>query len=98
VERTCFVYILRCSDGTYYVGHSNNPEKRLAEHNRGSGARYTSSRYPVDLVYSENSVDKNSAIAREKQIKNWSRFKKEALINNDISLLKSLAKSKVKKN
>jgi putative endonuclease len=71
-----FCYILECSDGTYYTGWSTDPQRRLKEHNSGSGARYTRSRRPVQLVYQEELPDKKAALKRERAIKALSRPKK----------------------
>jgi putative endonuclease len=89
-----FVYILKCSDKSYYTGVTSNLEKRLNEHNSGSLKGYTSERLPVELVYSNRFNDINDAIRAEKQIKGWSRAKKEALIRGDFEALVNLSKSK----
>jgi putative endonuclease len=73
------VYLARCSDGTLYTGITTNPERRLAEHNAGSGAYYTRARLPVVLVYRETTTDRSSALRREYAIKQLSRAEKEAL-------------------
>lgn len=91
-----FVYILKCSDNSYYTGVTNNFEKRVNEHQSGLIKGYTSSRLPVKLVFSETFSDINQAIRFEKQVKGWSRKKKEALINGDFDLLVKL--SNIKKN
>jgi putative endonuclease len=89
-----YVYILKCSDGSYYTGVTNNMEKRLAEHNSDDSATsYTSKRRPVELVYHQQFNDINQAIELEKQIKGWSRRKKEALINEDWEKLKLYSKN-----
>jgi len=76
-----FVYILKCADGTYYCGSTNNPEKRLKVHNESKrGAHYTKIRRPVTLVYSERFETKGEALKREYQLKTLTRVKKEALI------------------
>ena len=75
-----FVYIVRCSDGTYYTGWSSDPDRRVVEHNRGRGGRYTRTHGPVTLVYREHLPDRGSAMRREVQIKNYSRERKERLI------------------
>ncbi|MBX3093946.1 MAG: GIY-YIG nuclease family protein [Cryobacterium sp.] len=82
-----FVYILRCSDGSYYVGSTRNIETRLEQHNSGNGARYTSSRTPVTLVFCEEFEDVGEAFALEKRIQGWSRAKREALIEGRFDLL-----------
>ncbi|MCQ3938909.1 MAG: GIY-YIG nuclease family protein [Chloroflexi bacterium] len=76
---TCFCYILECSDGTYYTGWTTNPERRVAQHNRGTGARYTRTRRPVKLVYLEEQPDKIAALKRERAIKALPRKKKMEL-------------------
>jgi len=88
------VYILLCSDGTYYVGITNNLERRLDEHQGGldGSQSYTFRRRPVKLVFKQGFRDVNDAIAWEKQIKGWSRKKKEALIQGKFDLLPTLAK------
>ena len=91
-----FVYILKCSDKSYYTGVTNNLEKRLAEHQSGMIRGYTSTRLPVKLVYSANFNNVNEAIRFEKQVKGWNRKKKEALIRGDFDALIQLSKSKTK--
>lgn len=76
-----FTYILRCADGTYYTGWTNNLEKRLAAHNAGTASKYTRSRRPVELVYHECFETKEEAMGREWRIKQLTRAQKEALIN-----------------
>jgi len=78
-----YVYILRCSDGTYYTGYARDVGRRLQEHNKGRAAKYTSGRRPVELVYYESCEDKSLAAKREYEIKQWSRAKKQALIDGD---------------
>ena len=73
------VYVARCGDGTLYTGVTTNPERRLAEHNRGCGAAYTRSRLPVVLVYLERVADRSHALRREHAIKQMSRAEKESL-------------------
>jgi predicted GIY-YIG superfamily endonuclease len=73
------VYLARCRDGSLYTGITTDPERRLAEHNAGSGAAYTRSRLPVVLVYREIVSDRSSALRREHAIKRLSRAAKEAL-------------------
>ncbi len=91
-----YVYILKCSDESYYTGVTNNLERRLFEHNSGIIKGFTSSRLPVELVFAERFSDISDAIRFEKQIKGWSRKKKEALIKRDFDLLVELAKKKSK--
>lgn len=73
---TVFCYIVECSDGTYYTGWTTDPERRMAQHNRGTGARYTKTRRPVKLVYLEQQPDKIAALKRERAIKALPRKKK----------------------
>jgi predicted GIY-YIG superfamily endonuclease len=83
-----FVYILRCADGSYYVGKTDDLLTRLTEHQCGVGADYTSVRRPVEMVYAEEHITTRSAKERELQLKGWSRAKKEALIALDLKRLK----------
>jgi putative endonuclease len=93
-----YVYILKCSDGSYYTGVTSNLESRMFKHNSGSYPEsYTSSRRPLELVFYCEFTDTNLAIDKEKQIKRWSRAKKEALINGDFDVLVNLAKKKFDK-
>ena len=92
--KTYYVYILLCSDNSYYTGGTNNIERRVGEHfDSFSQNTYVSKRLPAKLVYCEATHDIKQAIASEKQIKGWSRKKKEALINGDYELLKELSVS-----
>ena len=77
---THFVYIVRCVDGTLYTGYARDPHKRVQAHNAGRGARYTSGRRPVYLVYTEAFRSRTNALKREYRLKRLSRPKKEALI------------------
>lgn len=79
VTMTCYCYIIECADGTYYTGWTTNPERRLAQHNKGVGARYTKTRRPVKLVYLEEQADKRAALKRERAIKALPRKKKMEL-------------------
>ncbi|MDO8358814.1 MAG: GIY-YIG nuclease family protein [Devosia sp.] len=89
--RAC-VYILRCADGSYYVGNTRRSlDIRLREHNDGTFPGYTSARRPVDLVYSEHADTLIAAFQRERQLKGRSRRKKEALINGQVHLLPDFA-------
>lgn len=89
-----WVYILRCADGSYYVGshRGDDLDRRITEHQSGHHDGYTARRLPVELVYSEWFSLIVDAIAAERQIKGWSRAKKEALIAGDFALLKQKAK------
>ncbi len=87
------LYILRCSDGSYYVGHTDDLEARVAAHQRGDIDGYTRTRRPVRIVFSEQLPTRLEALERERQVKGWSRAKKEALIKGNWSRLSRLADS-----
>ncbi len=89
---TAWAYILRCADGSYYVGSTRDLATRLWEHGEGSGAEYTRRRLPVELVWSGEYPNVGEAFAWEKRIQGWSRAKREALINEDFDSLPALAK------
>ena len=91
------MYILKCGDDSYYVGSTKNLDWRIAQHQSGKGSRYTSGRLPVELVYGEEYDRVVDAYAREKQIQNWGRAKREALINGNQETLPPLAKKKFEK-
>lgn len=86
-----YMYILKCVDGSYYIGSTRNLELRLRQHQSGVGANHTKNRLPVTLLYYEKFTRIDLAFYREKQVQRWSRKKKEALIKNDIVELKRLA-------
>ena len=88
-----YMYILRCSDGSFYTGSTNNLERRLEEHNSGEGSNYTNKRLPVKLVYYEEFQRIDEAFYKEKQVQGWSRSKKEALIKGDFDSLPHLSKA-----
>lgn len=85
--------MLKCADGHYYVGHSDNLEARLAAHQSGSIGGYTQNRRPVELVWTETFGTRAEALAAERQIKGWSRAKKQALIAGNWDLISELARS-----
>ena len=88
-----YVYILKCADNTYYTGITSNITLRVLEHQTGKHkGSYTSSRRPIELVFYAEFTDINMAIEKEKQIKKWSKAKKEALINGNFEDLPNLAK------
>lgn len=89
---TFFVYILRCADGSYYIGHTDNLDKRFWEHQMGFVSSYTRKRRPLELVYTEQFPTREQAKAREHQLKGWSRAKKEALIKGNFARLQELAR------
>lgn len=76
----CYTYMVECSDGSFYTGWTNDLEKRIKAHNEKRGAKYTRSRTPVRLVYYEAYTEKQDAMRREYEIKQYSRREKEALI------------------
>jgi putative endonuclease len=88
---TGYVYILRCSDGSYYVGSTSNLDARVESHQRGRGGHYTSRRQPVTLVWAGEFESISAAFAFEHQVKGWRRDKKEALIANRFDLLPYLS-------
>jgi len=79
---THYVYIVRCSDGSLYTGYARDPKEREKVHNSGRGAKYTSRRLPVSLVYSEACESRSAALKREYQVKRLSRTAKEQLLND----------------
>ena len=87
------MYILLCSDGSYYTGSTIDLERRLEQHQNGEGANHTKRRLPVTLVYYEEYPRIDIAFYREKQVQGWNRKKKEALIEGKIELLPELAKA-----
>ena len=91
-----WMYILRCADGSYYVGSTRNLEARLWMHQQGLGAEYTKHRLPVELVYACQFDRVDEAFAMEKRVQGWSRKKREALIRGDYDALPALA-SRAKK-
>ena len=85
-------YMLRCSDGRYYVGHTDDLERRVAQHQHGEVPGFTKTRRPVALVWSENFPSRAEALEVERQLKGWRREKKEALIDGDWADISALAK------
>ena len=85
-----YVYILRCSDGSLYIGSTADLDMRVARHNRGDGCAFTARRTPVTLLYSESHATRTQAMSRERRLKRWTRAKKEALIAGDLAALKKL--------
>jgi putative endonuclease len=89
-----YMYILKCANNTYYTGSTKDLERRIEEHQTGFGANYTKKHLPVELVYFEKFDRIDFAFIREKQVQNWSRKKKEALIKGEYELLKKFSSSK----
>jgi putative endonuclease len=87
-------YLLRCNDGSYYTGHTDHLERRIAQHHAGSLGGYTAARRPVEFLWSENFPTREEALAAERRIKGWSRAKKEALVRGDWEGLRLLARNR----
>ena len=86
-----WLYILRCADGSFYTGHTDALEVRLAEHQSGKYPGYVSRRRPVTLVFSQEFSTREEALSAESRVKGWSRTKKEALVQGDWGALSELA-------
>ncbi|MGY6559957.1 MAG: GIY-YIG nuclease family protein [Nitritalea sp.] len=86
-----YMYILECSDGSYYTGSTKYLNLRLAQHQAGKGSKHTRKRLPVKLLYFEEYARVDEAFYREKQVQGWSRKKKEALMKGFTDELKKLA-------
>ncbi len=89
-DKRYYVYILRCKDKAFYTGLTDNVERRFQEHLTGEDTFYTKYNQPIKIVYKEEFSNLLDAQKREGQIKGWTHKKKEALINNDLQLLKKL--------
>jgi putative endonuclease len=89
-----WVYILECSDGTYYTGSTSSLDCRMVQHQTGTLGGYTASRLPILLVFQQQFPDIREAISAERRIKGWSRAKKDALIRGDFALLRKLSRSR----
>lgn len=89
-----WVYVLRCTDGSYYTGHTDNLENRIAQHSSGAiPSCYTFSRRPIECMFSQAFPTREEALASEQQIKGWGRKKKEAMIRGDWAEVSRLARS-----
>jgi predicted GIY-YIG superfamily endonuclease len=86
-----WVYLLLCADDSFYVGHTDNLEARIAEHHAGARGGFTLSRRPVTVVFTEEFPSRDEALVRERQIKGWSRAKKKALCRGDWDEIRRLA-------
>ena len=93
-KKMFWVYILRCADGSYYTGHSDNLEMRIGQHQAGECAGYTVTRRPLELIWSQECPTREEALSAERQIKGWSRKKKEAMMRGDWAEVSRLAQSK----
>ena len=89
-----WLYILKCADGSYYTGSTVNLPLRLAQHGAGERSEYTRHRRPFELVYSQEFPSEHEAFLRERQVKGWSRAKKEAIIRGDFEALVELSRSR----
>ena len=89
-----WVYVLKCSDGSYYTGHTDDLERRIGMHQSGEIPGYTHTRRPVALMYSQPCATREEALSAELQIKGWSRAKKEALARGDWAQINQLARGK----
>ena len=87
-----WVYMLRCRDGSYYAGHTDASEARIAQHEAGQGSDWTRRRLPVELVWADYAASREEALAFERRIKGWTRAKQEALIAGDWSEIGRLAR------
>jgi len=87
-------YLLRCSDGSFYAGHTDDLDARMGQHHAGLAGGYAAARRPVMLVWTESFVSRDEALAAERQIKGWSRAKKQALIAGDWNRLHMLARNR----
>ncbi len=85
--------MVHCADQTFYVGHSDDLERRIAQHEAGDGAGYTQPRLPIKLVWYESFASRREALEAERKVKGWSKAKKLALIRGDWAMIKSLARN-----
>ena len=91
--QSSWVYIVECSDRSYYTGATTNLEQRIGQHNTGTFDGYTCSRRPVKLLWSQEFGDIREAIEAERKLKKWTRLKKEALMRGDFDMLHELSRS-----
>ena len=89
-----WVYILHCADNSYYTGHTDNLETRFSQHQTGENDCYTARRQPLKLIWSQECSSREEALSAERQIKGWSRRKKEAMMRGDWTEVSRLAQSK----
>ena len=90
-----YAYLLRCNNGSYYAGHTDNLEVRFLQHQTGAYGAYTANRRPVVLVWSDSFMSRDDAFWIEQKLKGWSRAKKEALIAGDWELISKLARNRM---
>jgi len=91
MDRPFFAYVLACGDGSFYVGHTDDLETRLSQHQAGCGCSWTGSRQPVRLVWSQEFATRDEAKEIERQLKGWSRAKKATLAKGEFDLLHDLS-------
>ena len=89
-----WVYVLRCVDGSYYTGHTDDLNRRVGMHQHGEIPDYTTKRRPVELLFSQECVTREEALSAELQIKGWSRAKKEALMRGEWAEVNRLSRGK----
>jgi predicted GIY-YIG superfamily endonuclease len=89
-----WVYMLRCRDGSYYTGHTDDLERRIAEHHCGTTPCYTHDRRPLQLVFSQDLATREEALGMERRLKGWSRAKKEALVDGNWEAINRLGRGK----
>ncbi|TPG43328.1 GIY-YIG nuclease family protein [Sphingomonas koreensis] len=89
-----WAYLLHCGDGSFYAGHTDNLESRIAQHASGKGSDYTARRQPISFAWAQDFPSRLEALEAERRIKGWSRAKKEALVAGDWRLLSQLARSR----
>ncbi|WP_370191033.1 GIY-YIG nuclease family protein [Qipengyuania sp.] len=89
-----YAYILRCNDGSYYTGHTDDLDLRVAQHRTGAHGGYTAKRLPVTLLWSQDFPTRDEAFDAERRIKGWTRAKKEALIAGDWDRISQLARNR----
>ena len=89
-----YVYILSCADGSYYTGHTDNLDQRMAQHGDGTGCAYTSKRRPLQLLWATDCQTRTEAFDPERRLHGWSRAKKEALMRGDFAALPGLARNR----
>ncbi|WP_022684890.1 TrmH family RNA methyltransferase [Sphingomonas phyllosphaerae] len=91
-----YVYILRCADGSYHTGHTDDLERRIAEHQAGTTPGDTQDRQPVELMWAQNFPSRIEALERERQVKDWSRAKQETLFRNDREELGAMVQGRLR--
>jgi predicted GIY-YIG superfamily endonuclease len=89
-----WTYLLRCADGSYYAGHTDDIDARMVQHQTGALGGYTAQRRPLELVWSDQFMTRDEAFAAERKIKGWSRAKKQALIAGDWDRIRALARNR----